>query len=124
MQGDNGLQRVDDIQRLQIDNASEKVQDKLGQLGSRWHAMCGVPLPEFKSFQCLFTLHPMIDPVTASDNHTYSKRSLDEYFANQRVRGIIKSPRHSRDYVGVLHPKQGLETRAGRVRQQSRNSRK
>jgi hypothetical protein len=86
------------------EHASERMQDKLDHLGSRWHALCGVPLAEVKSFQCPFSLLPMVDPVTASDGHTYSKRSLDAYFANANqhargIRSIFTREKMSEDYT-------------------------
>lgn len=37
-----------------------------------------------KDFECPITLSCMIDPVTATDGHSYERFAIEEWFANRR----------------------------------------
>jgi hypothetical protein len=101
----------------------EEVQDKLDNLGSRWHVACGILLPDLQSFQCPLTYLPMVDPVIASDGRTYSERALKRYFKHARDLKVTPTSPLTRavmteEYIANTD----LQTSSGRIRAEPRNN--
>ena len=115
------LNQIIDLERAELTKTETEIQNKKGVAGTRagsgaTAAMHANTASAPADYLCPITKDLMVDPVIASDGHSYERSAIETWFAQATSSNATGSARqHRRRYLVLLSPKTGAPLKDQRL---------